>query len=721
MGRDDSSDSDDYRSDRDRDRKDSRRRRDDRHRDDRRRSRSRSSSPRHRRGRESTTTTTSRRKNDDRSGRYGSYKDVVLRPTVAVHFGQPAIDVADFDNGVMMLTKAEQSGDLEFAREKFDSFLARYPYCYGFWTKYAEYEKKYGSMADSKEVWERGIITIPLSIDLWLGYIAQMKTVPDFPSDRIRELYERALEIAGLEYQSDRLWLDAIGFERSEYIHLMCTGNREANCRKIGNLFDRLLSTPTMHAATHLERYTAYINTIEPNMLLSIEEYQDIFDLARRDIQKDTSELVHQVQQTYIVKSLPPNNQLSIVGERDETTFEVTVNLMEHDPELLNAMRAEIVTRRRKIWENNMKKCEKRALFEANIKRPYFHVKPLDNPQLFNWFAYLDFEISEGDEDRIRILFERSLIACSLYEEFWIKYAKWLWKTSKSKSSVREIYKRAKVHIRNSLNLTLNESAFEENLENYQDALQILSDFRHHFPGYVLLEMRYIGVLRRKAEKEGNGFETVLNQFEKLIAESKKLPNLYSFYSLKFARFHQKVRKDARVAQKILKRAIEADPRNLQLYTQLIDVSYTSEDMNENDVIDAFDSALESQLRLEDKIRFSQRKLDFLEELGTDVWTIEEHRDYHYHLLSQLPDNVTIRTRFVNDPSRISFAPPIPQQMPPMGWQPQMAPPMNMMPPMMPMQAPPPVFMPQQPIQPQVHLTLVEPVVQSDGSGTPME
>lgn len=55
------------------------------------------------------------------------------------------------------------------------------------------------------------------------------------------------------------------------------------------------------------------------------------------------------------------------------------------------------------------------------IKRPYFHVKPLERCQLKNWHDYLDFEIMQGDQARIIVLFERCLIACALYEEFWLK------------------------------------------------------------------------------------------------------------------------------------------------------------------------------------------------------------------------------------------------------------------------------------------------------------
>lgn len=84
------------------------------------------------------------------------------------------------------------------------------------------------------------------------------------------------------------------------------------------------------------------------------------------------------------------------------------------------------------------------SLFQ--IKRPYFHVKPLDRTQLKAWHTYLEWEMveaeaanavtegtgvegQEGSEvkegiaghRRVQILFERCLIACALYEEFWDK------------------------------------------------------------------------------------------------------------------------------------------------------------------------------------------------------------------------------------------------------------------------------------------------------------
>ncbi|ULT90016.1 hypothetical protein L3Y34_008420 [Caenorhabditis briggsae] len=708
MGRDrskSSSDSDDYYREKKR-KEESHRRRDERHRDSdrerdrRRRSRSRSNSSRHRRpdGHQR-----------GRSSRHGSdYVDSSLsRSSVASHFATPPIDVGDFENWVNILAKVDQSEDVEYAREKYKSFLLRYPNCYGFWQKYAEYEKKMGNIGEAKKIWEQGILSIPLSIDLWLGYLADVKSIKTFPPESLREVYDKAIDIAGEEYQSDRLWLEAIGFERAIYIDQLCKQTGKADCRRIGVLFDRLLSTPTLHAQSHLERYVQYLNTVEPHLLLSDREYDDILRMTCKALGKPAEELVHQVQLSYICQPTE-NGMLNIVAEPGEGTYPITVNSAQHDPTALQFMRTEIIARRNEIFLRNMEECKLRSPFELNIKRPYFHVKPLDYPQLVNWMAYLDFEIGQNNEKRISVLFDRCLIPCALYEEFWIKYARWSWKNTKSRTKTRDIYKKAKTHCPTSMNLALSEAGFEESMDNFDAALRILDSFRQEYPGYVLLELRYLGTLRRKSDNEKHAPATdyVVNQYESLIKDSQSSPNLHSFYSLKLARYQLKAKSNPSLAQKVLKKAMSIDPFNLQLYSQYVDVAYSSDSMTEVDIIRAFDVALESNLRLEDRIRFSQRKLDYLEELGSNIHAIEDHRDYHYHLLGQLPDSVTIRTRFVNDPNRATL---VQQAMPPqqaMVYTPQMQPPTINMMPMMQMQ-PPIAFVNQ--ASPAVQLTLIEP------------
>ena len=66
-----------------------------------------------------------------------------------------------------------------------------------------------------------------------------------------------------------------------------------------------------------------------------------------------------------------------------------------------------------------------REPFEQRVKRPYFHVKPLDDAQLANWDTYLDNEERAGDVSSVTRLYERCLVPCASYSRFWLRYARW--------------------------------------------------------------------------------------------------------------------------------------------------------------------------------------------------------------------------------------------------------------------------------------------------------
>lgn len=54
------------------------------------------------------------------------------------------------------------------------------------------------------------------------------------------------------------------------------------------------------------------------------------------------------------------------------------------------------MTIREEMYKNAKEFDSKIISFETAIKRPYFHVRPLDDPELENWHNYLDF-IEGGD------------------------------------------------------------------------------------------------------------------------------------------------------------------------------------------------------------------------------------------------------------------------------------------------------------------------------------
>ncbi|KHJ92198.1 hypothetical protein OESDEN_07920 [Oesophagostomum dentatum] len=164
--------------------------------------------------------------------------------------------------------------DVKLARDIYDRFLKKYPYCYGFWKKYAEMERRHQNFSDALSVWERGILAIPLSIDLWLGFLSFMRELApqsDRGIEKLRELYDRAVTTAGYEFHSDRLWQDYIAWEEAQ-----------GEWRRVAEIYDRLIRIPTALYKSHIERFEAIVNMCNPIDLVSEDELKDAFDVVRR-------------------------------------------------------------------------------------------------------------------------------------------------------------------------------------------------------------------------------------------------------------------------------------------------------------------------------------------------------------------------------------------------------------------------------------------------------
>ena len=95
------------------------------------------------------------------------------------------------------------------------------------------------------------------------------------------------------------------------------------------------------------------------------------------------------------------------------------------------------------IFNRVQQDVNKRWAFEAEIKRPYYHVTELEEGQLVNWRKYLEFEEAEGDYVRTKFLYERCLVTCANHEEFWLRYSRWMMGHADKQEELRSIYQRA--------------------------------------------------------------------------------------------------------------------------------------------------------------------------------------------------------------------------------------------------------------------------------------
>lgn len=111
--------------------------------------------------------------------------------------------------------------------------------------------------------------------------------------------------------------------------------------------------------------------------------------------------------------------------------------------EVEKELRSRLDNHHLEIFQQTQNETTKRWTYEQEVKRPYFHVTDLDDSQLVNWRKYLDFEEAQNDYKRTSFLYERCVVAAAYYDEFWLRYARWMSSQSNKTEEVRHIYQRA--------------------------------------------------------------------------------------------------------------------------------------------------------------------------------------------------------------------------------------------------------------------------------------
>ncbi|CAH8525480.1 unnamed protein product [Dicrocoelium dendriticum] len=394
-----------------------------------------------------------------------------------------------------------------------------FPYCYGYWKKWADMEKHKGNKELSLEVYRSGVKAIPLSIDLWTSYLdaaVEFYHGQDDYETKMRGLYEEAVQVAGLEFRSDALWEHYISWETGH--------NRLVN---VVDIYTRLLQIPTQLYFQNWDSFNKLIEDNRPEDILSLCEF------ARFHAQVSLA----------AAKSLSFEQRSDDLGDDLEPPIVgVTKPAVEITDATRNSIRELLIASREQIYQTTYTQIMKRWYFEEKIRRPYFHVKPLEEVQLTNWAEYLSFEeneaavicsavmedakaskpeITEEELDailssselvrlakrRVIILYERCLIPCALYENFWIRYARYLEITERNIPAAREVWRRAcTIHLKYKPTIHWHWGCFEDrypsDLDNpptfpVKTCLQILTELEERLTDSALVCCRRADAMRR--------------------------------------------------------------------------------------------------------------------------------------------------------------------------------------------------------------------------------
>ncbi|CEP08659.1 hypothetical protein [Parasitella parasitica] len=292
------------------------------------------------------------------------------------------------------LTTASSPESITRLESVYDHFLQKFPLCFGYWKKYADWQlavhgeqgaekvisgklqtcKKLCAHSTAQQTFERGVVAIHNSIDLWNQYI-DFKMRHSASNQEIESLLERAAACVGLDFLAHPFW--------DKYID--CLENRmSADPKRVLALLDRIVLIPMHQYARYYEKWRGIRNSMSPS---------DALDPATLEA---FSKEIRQLK-----------------GDIPAAEFEALLK------EKLDAQTSS-------VYKTTQEGTTARWVYEAEIKRSYFHVKPLDKPQLENWSKYLDFEESQNNHDRIRALYERCLVPCAQYEDLWLRYGRWL-------------------------------------------------------------------------------------------------------------------------------------------------------------------------------------------------------------------------------------------------------------------------------------------------------
>ncbi|XP_072172767.1 pre-mRNA-processing factor 39-like isoform X1 [Diadema setosum] len=528
---------------------------------------------------------------------------------------------ADFTGWTYLLQFVEQEDYMPFYREAFDAFFEHYPYCYGYWKKYADAERKKGHMDNCWAVFKRGLAAIPLSLDLWLHYISiSSQNIPksdEQRAEKLRELYEQAVAAAGMDFRSDKLWDQYINFEKKD----------QKDWKKVMQLYDRLLKIPTQLYRHHFDKMKEFIQSHIPKEYLDFDEF---LSLREQVVAEANPQDADDDEGGAPGDDAPPGEEGPPGEDAPPGVSTSSSKVIEGENKLIQE---KVIESRRAVFRKTEQEVSKRWAYEEAIRRPYFHAKPLEKGQLKTWREYLEFEESTGQHERTVLLYERCLIACALYEEFWLKYARYMEKQSIESAS--KVFKRAcNTHLPSKPAINIQWAAFEEKNGNMDKAKEILERLQEKQPDSVMIRLERINFERRQGDKE-----KVITLYKGCIDDAKTATG-QSFFASKLARFYLKIMGDNDMAIEALKEVLEQKQVSPilreQIYTQMLDIEYQRQPVSEEKMTEIFDAVLTSNVGQDVKIQFAQRKVQFLQDFGMNPVKTHDAVEEHQKLVKSL-------------------------------------------------------------------------------------
>uniref|UniRef100_K3WYT0 Suppressor of forked domain-containing protein n=1 Tax=Globisporangium ultimum (strain ATCC 200006 / CBS 805.95 / DAOM BR144) TaxID=431595 RepID=K3WYT0_GLOUD len=415
----------------------------------------------------------------------------------------------DFNSWVQLLAlvEAEPTIAQETVESTFDRFLTEFPLCFGYWNKYAQYEYALSKQvaADgtpvvtpeiaakkAREVYERGVVAVRYSVDMWVKYCEFLIQTLQVPVDEARAALENAVAACGSDPMAGPLW--------DSYIALETVNN---DMLRLNQVFKRIMYHPLSNVEEFWEKYNQFVLAQQLHVLATTEELN------------------------------------ALAGEEE---------LMDE-----GLLRVKVVNSVEAVKNKTVEGMYRRQTFEAGIDRSYFHVTPVTDAALKNWHNYLDYEEVAGDDARCEVLYERCLIACANYEEFWVRYANWKEKV-KGFDAANEVLSRAvTIFLKYRGSIYLEYATFLETHGKLELAestyMKLLNEVA---PTLAEAFIRYCNFERRRG-----GLEAAKTWYQRGVDAFTAQPDVLAYVATSYATFVHKHLSDVEQARSVFENALK--------------------------------------------------------------------------------------------------------------------------------------------------------------------
>ncbi|KAF4385970.1 hypothetical protein G4B88_031105 [Cannabis sativa] len=438
----------------------------------------------------------------------------------------------DFEEWISLITKIERvyPDNIEKICLVYDSFLSEFPLCHGYWRRYAGHKARLCDVGEVVEVFERALQLATYSVGVWVDYCNFSMLAFEDPSD-IRRLFRRGLSYVGKDYLCHALWDKYIEFELSQQQWSL-----------LAHIYVEALRFPTKK----LHRY--------------YDSFKKLANLCTKEVGCEAvdscsgSSLEDEVPKSYTTTEIS-----SVINELLEPSISLTRS---------KSLLQKYLYIGEQLYREACQLEEKISTFEMKIRRSYFHVKSLDADQLENWHRYLDFVGMQGDFDWAVKLYEKCLIPCANYPEFWMRYAEFMERKGGREIATYALNRATQIFLKRVPEMHLFNSRFKEHDGDTIGARAALLHCDEE------LDSNFVENVARKANMErrlGN-FVEATNIYEealKMAELNKNLDTLPILY-VHFSRLKYMITENADAARDILIEGIKRLPSCILLLEELI-------------------------------------------------------------------------------------------------------------------------------------------------------